>query len=681
MLNENNYKILIVDDSEMNRSILADILSDNFEILEACDGLEAVLMIKQHEREISLILLDLVMPNMDGFQVLDAMNKNNWIEDIPVIMISAENSPEYIEQAYDYGVTDFINRPFNVSVVQKRVANTIMLYDKQRNLVELVTRQVYENEKNNNILINVLSHIVEFRNGESSLHVLRINIVTEILLQRLIKKTDKYNLTRRDISNIVTASSLHDIGKITVPDHIINKPGRLTDEEFEIVKGHSKAGADMLDSMAEYRKEPLVATARDICLYHHERYDGRGYPEGLSGDDIPISAQIVAVADVYDALTSERCYKQAYSHEKAIQMIKNGECGVLNSLIVECLVEEGDAIKAALENSYAQRNARQIKSIAEKMLNDDKFSSAKKSINMLEQSRIKFEFFASMSQEIQFEYTESPKMVTISDWGAQKLGLPTVILNPADDEQLLEVFGGSESINVFWENMHKTSNENPTTTFDIKVKTDDGMRWHKVQCRVFWSNDSEPQLLSAIGKVTDIDNYYKSRASLEKKASSDSLTGLFNKGHSKEIICRLLEQTEKKYALCLFDLDNFKSANDTYGHMFGDTVLKTVSSELLKTVRADDVVSRIGGDEFMIFIEYKEKAVLEKIAKRIFDTLNSIVCKNNYNVKISMGIATTEDVGYGYTQLFNSADSALYYSKRNGRGIINFYNKSMKLEK
>ena len=679
MVND-KYKILIVDDSQINRCILTDILSDNFEILEAGGGVEAIKMIKQYERQLSLILLDLVMPDMDGFEVLTAMNNARWIEDIPVIMISAENSPEYIEKAYDLGVTDFINRPFNVSIVQKRVANTIMLYDKQKNLVDLVTQQVFENEKNNNILINVLSHIVEFRNGESSLHVLRINIITEILLKRLVKKTDKYNLSRKDIANIVTASSLHDIGKITIPDHIINKPGRLTNDEFEIIKTHSKVGADMLASIEEYKNEPLVAAAHDICLYHHERYDGKGYPTGLAGEDIPISAQVVAVADVYDALTSVRCYKDAYSHEKAVDMIKNGECGALNPLILECLVEEGDAIRVALENnSTAKRHARQIKAIAEEMLNDDKFSTAKKSINMLEQSRIKYEFFASMSNEIQFEYTQTPNMISVSDWGAKLLGLPTVIVNPLEDKSLLDIFNGAENLLSFKQKLMNTSAENPVDSFDLKLKVDNELRWHKVQCMVFWSNDETPQIVSAIGKITDIDDFYKSRAVLVKKASLDSLTSLYNKGYSKEIITNHLELKDKKYALCLFDLDNFKSANDTYGHMFGDNVLKTVSSALLKTVRKDDIVSRIGGDEFMVFIEYKERDVLERISKRIFNALNGIVC-DNYTVGISMGVTTTEDVGFDFVELFNSADTALYYSKRNGRGAINFYDSSMKLE-
>ena len=221
-------KILIVDDSEMNRSILADMLGEEYEIIETVDGTEAVARLNIDSTDISLMLLDIVMPNMDGFEVLEVMNKRDWIQDIPVIMISAENSYSYVERAYELGVTDFINRPFDGMVVHRRVINTIMLYAKQKKLVELVADQIYEKEKSNSLMISILSHIVEFRNGESGLHVLHINMLTEILLRRLMKKTDKYNLKRSDVFLISTASALHDVGKIAIPGEILNKPGKLT---------------------------------------------------------------------------------------------------------------------------------------------------------------------------------------------------------------------------------------------------------------------------------------------------------------------------------------------------------------------------------------------------------------------------------------------------------------------
>lgn len=329
-------RILIADDSAMNRAILTEMLGDGYEILEAEDGRQAV-SILQTDASIDLLLLDIMMPNMDGFDVLTMMNKYHWIDEIPVIMISAENASSFVERAYDLGATDYISRPFDMAVVRRRVINTLMLYAKQKRLVRLVAEQVYEKEKSSSTMINILSHIVEFRNAESGLHVLHIQTATDILLRTLVQKTDKYGLTAADIFLIRTASALHDIGKINIPESILNKPGKLTKEEFETMKTHTTIGADILDKLPFQQESELVKTAYSICRWHHERWDGRGYPDGLKGDEIPIAAQVVALADVYDALTSERCYKKAFDHDTAVQMILNGECGQFNPLLLECL--------------------------------------------------------------------------------------------------------------------------------------------------------------------------------------------------------------------------------------------------------------------------------------------------------------------------------------------------------
>lgn len=336
--------ILIVDDSELNRALLSEMLKDDFKILEASNGRECLDALEQYGMGISLVLLDINMPVMDGFEVLVQMNRNHWIEDIPVVMISSDDTESNIKRAYDMGVSDYIRRPFDAQVVFRRVFNTIKLYAKQRRLITLVTDQIDEKEKNNQIMIRILSHIVEFRNGESGLHVEHINILTGLLLERLVQKTDHYDLTWSDQYRITLASALHDIGKIGIDDKILNKPGRLTKEEFEIMKSHTLIGASILENLGLYQEEPLIKTAYQICRWHHERYDGKGYPDGLRGDEIPISAQVVSVADVYDALVNERVYKKAITHEKAIEMILNGECGVFNPILLECLVDIKDKI-------------------------------------------------------------------------------------------------------------------------------------------------------------------------------------------------------------------------------------------------------------------------------------------------------------------------------------------------
>ncbi len=347
-------QILIVDDSEMNREILTEMLQDDFRILEAENGEEALKMLKQYDTGISLMLLDIVMPVMNGFEVLAAMAREHWMDDIPVIMISSEGSEDYIRRAYEMGIADYIRRPFDAKIVYQRVFNTIKLYAKQRRLISLVADQIYEKEKNNRMMVGILSQIVEFRNGESGPHVLHIQTLTRLLLERLVQKTGQYGLSWSEQYMISMASALHDIGKIGIDEKILNKSGKLTKEEFDIMKTHTLIGATMLENLKMYQGEILLEVAYQICRWHHERYDGKGYPDGLVGEKIPISAQVVSLADAYDALISDRVYKKAYSHEQAVKMILNGECGAFNPVLLECLTDIQDHLKEVVNSDFVE---------------------------------------------------------------------------------------------------------------------------------------------------------------------------------------------------------------------------------------------------------------------------------------------------------------------------------------
>jgi len=342
-------KILIADDSEINRSILVNMLESEYDLIEVENGVQAIEVLEKYGTDISIVLLDLVMPEMDGIGVLKIMNIREWIDDIPVIMISAENSYEFTGRAFDLGVTDFISRPFDSYVVHSRVNNTILLYAKQKKLQHMVEEQIREKQEQNQMMIEILSHTVEFRNGESGQHVLHMRTLTEMLFSALQTKTDKYDFSDENINLIGTASALHDIGKIAIPTEIINKPGKLTHEEFEIMKTHSEIGAKMLEEIPAHKDHPLLKTAYEICRWHHERYDGKGYPDGLAGEEIPIAAQVTSMADVYDALTSERVYKKALSHDTAVKMILDGQCGAFNPLLLECLTDIGENLYKRLK--------------------------------------------------------------------------------------------------------------------------------------------------------------------------------------------------------------------------------------------------------------------------------------------------------------------------------------------
>ena len=345
-------QILLVDDSKMNRMLLREILGDGYNILEAENGQECLETLRAEAGNIALVLLDINMPGMDGFEVLKAMNANHTIEDIPVIMISSEDSDAAIRRSYELGASDYVNRPFDARIVYRRVTNTIKLYAKQRRLVQMVSDQIRARENNTDMLVGVLSHIVEFRNGESGAHVRHIRIITERLLHRLLEISSNYSITAEQQDLIPLASALHDIGKIGIDEKVLNKPGKLTPEEFKVIQTHSMLGAKMLHDLDGFAEQPLLQTAYEIARWHHERWDGRGYPDGLKRDEIPISAQLVSLADVYDALTSERCYKKAFSHEKAVQMILNGECGAFNPLLLQCLTD----IQADLKEELQQHN-------------------------------------------------------------------------------------------------------------------------------------------------------------------------------------------------------------------------------------------------------------------------------------------------------------------------------------
>ena len=349
---QNKSQILLVDDSAMNRMMLTEILGDSYHVLEAENGRECMEKLQEEAGNIALVLLDINMPVMDGFEVLKAMNANHTIEDTPVIMISSEDSDAAIRRSYELGASDYVNRPFDARIVYRRVTNTIKLYAKQRRLVQMVSDQIRARENNTDMLVGVLSHIVEFRNGESGAHVRHIRIITELLLRRLLEFSSRYSITAEQQDMIPLASALHDIGKIGIDEKILNKPGRLTPEEFKVIQTHSMLGAKMLHDLDGFAEQPLLQTAYEIARWHHERWDGRGYPDGLKGDEIPISAQLVSLADVYDALTSERCYKKAFSHEKAVQMILNGECGAFNPLLLQCLTD----VQADLKEELQQYN-------------------------------------------------------------------------------------------------------------------------------------------------------------------------------------------------------------------------------------------------------------------------------------------------------------------------------------
>lgn len=502
-------KILIADDSEMNRELLAAILEEEYDIIQANDGVQAVDCLQRQAEEISLLLLDIVMPHMDGFEVLSYMNKEHWIDSIPVVIISSENSPIYIKRGYDLGAADFIEKPFDANMVLRRSANAILLGAKQRRMTSIVSNQIYEREKSSKLMINILSHIVEFRNGESGLHVLHIQTITEMLLRQLVQKeNNRYALSKEQIRMITTASALHDIGKISIPDEILNKPGRLTAEEFAVIKGHSMAGANMLSELPlDQKEEPLVKTAYEICRWHHERYDGGGYPDGLKGEEIPVSAQVVALADVYDALTSERCYKDAYSHEKAIEMILAGQCGAFNPLMLECLLDISSSLKKKMGYKSKERYEQTDLSDIASRFHDFEMDSSEKIVQQLEFERMRYNFLAEGSRNIVFTYTISPPLLTFNQAGCKRSGITEPSFSPLQSGVLKDLVE-EQSLKRLIRKITQATRETPDVTSNLFLTDGKNPCHYRCKCRVIWTDGAEKGYTGVVGKLTDITDDY-----------------------------------------------------------------------------------------------------------------------------------------------------------------------------
>lgn len=378
-------------------------------------------------------------------------------------------------------------------------------------------------------MISILSHIVEFRNGESGLHVLHIQVITDMLLRHLVQKENNpYTISQEEIGLISTASALHDIGKITIPDEILNKPGRLTAEEFTVMKGHSMAGANMLEQLPfEQKDEPLVKTAYEICRWHHERYDGGGYPDGLKGEEIPVSAQAVSLADVYDALTSERCYKAAYSHEKAIEMILAGQCGAFNPLLLECLLDISGTLKKEMS---VKSNIRYDNSNISNMANrfhDFEMDSSEKIVQQLECERQRFQFLSEGSENIIFTYTISPPILNLNEAGAKRSGINEPVLSPMEKETFNELFEEG-SLQRLLKKIKQATRENPYVISDIQTKDGKRPERYRCDCKVIWASDEKKEYTGVVGKLTDIDKDYDVVSALKDAAVKHSRSAEFS---------------------------------------------------------------------------------------------------------------------------------------------------------
>ena len=462
-MDKHKFHILIVDDSAFNRELLREMLEDHYEVDEAENGEIALAALAKNSYSYDLVLLDIVMPGIDGFDILYQMKRNGWMNYLPVIMISSETALDTVHRAYRMGATDFINRPFDAYVVRQRVQNTIHLYAKQRKLEHIVAEKIAENEKRSALMTSILSHIVEFRNGESGPHVVNIKKITEMILRELLKSNPDLSVPYEDIPLICNAAALHDIGKISIPYEVLNKPGRLTDEEYDIIKKHSEIGSDMIRALPIHQEEPLIRYAYEICRWHHERFDGRGYPDGLRGNDIPLSAQVVALADVYDALTADRCYRRGFSHEKAISMILAGECGAFSEELKACLVKISDMLlNLSAYDGIVQPNLYDT-GVHDHIRKYEELTETLSLMHVLQAEREKNDFLSASLEQPVFTYRAEPEVFTLSDAAAARLNTQAVFVDPFHNDSFAEQLD-PECLRALWDAANETTADEPDFT-------------------------------------------------------------------------------------------------------------------------------------------------------------------------------------------------------------------------
>lgn len=520
------YKVLITDDSRMNQELLTEILGDQYEYLYADNGVQLVEMLSGGV-DVDIILLDINMPLMDGFEVLKIMNERSWIEEIPVVVISSEIDLDFLHRAYKYGANDYISRPFSTLAVQHRVENTLMLYSKQKKLIQLVEEQVYERERINNTMISIFSHVIELRNNESGSHTLHMRNIVGLILHRLTDITDRYKLTESDISMITTLSALHDIGKIAIPEEILNKPGKLTPEEWEIMKTHTTYSDEILNSAPIMPTDVLIKTAHEICRWHHERWDGNGYPDGLKGDEIPISAQVVSIADVYDALTSDRCYKKAYSHEHAIYMICNGECGEFNPLLIQCLKDVEKQLNANMNANPSRYDyVHEAQRIAGEMLNNNELPLDDRSRRLLVNEKTKKEFFQQQCGGIQFEYDSVLQSVSYMNWYDKVKQRRIIHLAEGENITLLS----PEDWTRLRDKLNQTTPDKTYISMDALVPVNGEYRWHRITARTVWPIRGK-KYIYALGQFTDI----------HEKVTNSGLRSILGNGETFEHVYKTLK--------------------------------------------------------------------------------------------------------------------------------------------
>ena len=680
--------VLIVDDQEVNREILRGLFCERYRVAEAENGRQAIAFLARENSSVAIVLLDIVMPEMDGFEVLERMRENGWLARLPVVLITADQSEAATLRGYELGVSDVITKPFSPEVVRRRVENTIDHYEHKFRLELLVERQLAalaaQEEKlrqSSIFMIDTLSTVIEFRNGESGQHIRRIRDITRIFLSELSQRRAEYQLTPQKIEKIANAAALHDIGKIAVPDYILNKPGKLTDEEFAIMKTHTVRGCDILQMLEYVQDRESFSYCYEICRHHHERWDGRGYPDGLAGSRIPIWSQAVSLADVYEALISERVYKAAYTHEQARNMILSGACGVFNPAILECFL----AVESCLEAQVCSDGLGlgQPVPYAYKMFvpRGKAAQLPERTLRLLEIEREKYRILSELSGEVVFSYDIRTDVLELSEKFHEIFGREVRICEAREALRTGKVVHRKDKERLF-ARLHEITPENPTCRLELRLRTAQGVyEWFEVVLHALQDAEAADACIGYIGKLTNIHARKMETNHWREEARTDPLTGLYNRKALEEMVKEeLADKREGLSALCFIDVDDFKLINDQRGHLFGDEVLRCVSARIREAFASNAIAGRVGGDEFVVYLrDIADEADLRAKAALLSEIFKAphLRRSDRFQISGSIGIACYPRHGKAYGALLHKADLALYQAKKGQKNRFAIYDATM----
>lgn len=680
--------VLIVDDVELNRAILNELFYQEYEILEAENGRQALEYIEQYKGKIATILLDIIMPEVDGFGVLEEMGRQNLLEQIPVFLITSENSDKATIKGFEMGVVDIINKPINPGIVRRRVNNTIELYKHRYQLEDIVKEQMYELEQQaskiktmNTSIIDTLSTVIEFRDCESGHHIQRIRSITRILLMEIQKMYPEYGLTPQSIEVISNAAVMHDVGKISIPDYILTKPGKLTKEEFEIMKEHTIRGCEILESIHFLQDDESFQFCYDICRHHHEKWDGRGYPDGLKGNEISIWAQVVSLADVYEALISKRIYKPPYTHQEACAMIKRGECGAFNPAMMECF----EKVAPTLEQMFSEVSSEEYSFYYER-LNPLTINShtpnippslTDRTLRLLELERDKYRILSDLSDDVMFDYDLETGVVEFSDRFYDMFDLEIKKGERVEKYLNCEIIHPEDWMDLE-KKVKQLSEEQPAMKMELRIQLPNKeLEWFEIYIHTLWDKECHGKCLHYIGKLMNINALKEETSRWRHKARTDALTGLYNRNAVKEMVSELIDKAKDvSFSLLFIDIDNFKKINDSMGHLFGDKVLRHVAKKIENSLRCTDIVGRIGGDEFIVVLkDLVKKESVEKKAEEVCQIFRGEfkLEDKEYKISGSVGIARYPLDSKDYEELLHKADQALYYAKNRGKDTYYLY--------